>query len=690
MKKLNLKAKMLLCIIPIMAISMILLTYVATTQSKAAIQSQVLDTADAKLSSNVAQIDSDLEVVRTTAVNIAQMVGATYKFTDEDSYGKSLTKIIGSNSSVTGSGIWFEPNVYDSGEKYVGPYWYKESDGSISKTMDYSNSDYDYFSQEYYTLAEGLTDGTATITDPYYGETSGVVMASCSAPIYDGTSFIGCVTVDMQLEQIDNMVADVRIGDTGSSYLTNSEGMYLYTADSEKLTNVYYMNEDDNTSLAAAATTALADVNDDNRASEFSDGSTKYSLFYKTIPDVNWKLFVSMDQAEMDQEIQRISNIMIAICIAALIIGSIVILLFVESITKNVKHVKEFAGNLAKGDFTISKMKSKRTDELGQMSESLNDMYENNRNVISKISDESGRVSETSGNLINMAQTLSNQFTEIRNNISGVNDAMMSSGAATEEVNASVEEVNASVESLARETEESSSSAAQIKEKAKEIEQQSQQAYDYALSIAEQRGQDLQDANDKAAIVEQVGTLADTIAEIADQINLLSLNASIEAARAGDAGKGFAVVASEINKLASSTSQAVEQIRATITGVQDAFGTLSGSSGELLNFIRETVTPDYGNFVDVAKQYGESADVIGSQAEKIAEMTENIRSAMEEVSKAIQNIAESTQYTADRSSHVNDTVISAVDIVSEVNDMSAKQEAVADSLEGIVGNFKLK
>ena len=137
----------------------------------------------------------------------------------------------------------------------------------------------------------------------------------------------------------------------------------------------------------------------------------------------------------------------------------------------------------------------------------------------------------------------------------------MSSGAATEQVNASVEEVNASVHQLAAETEKTSADAADIKARAKDIEKESQQAHDYAISIAEQREADLEEANEKAKVVDQIGTLADTIAEIADQINLLSLNASIEAARAGDAGKGFAVVASEINKLASSTSEAVEQSR---------------------------------------------------------------------------------------------------------------------------------
>ena len=112
--------------------------------------------------------------------------------------------------------------------------------------------------------------------------------------------------------------------------------------------------------------------------------------------------------------------------------------------------------------------------------------------------------------------------------------------------------------------------------------------------------------------------------------------------------------------------------------------------GELLSFIKETVTPDYDKFVNVAKQYGDDAGSFGDSSENIAQMVENIRASMEEVSKAIQNIAESTQDTADLSSRVNDSVMVAADVVSNVNEMTNKQEAVAGTLEEIVRRFKLK
>ncbi len=689
MKKLSLKTKMLALILPVMAIAMIILTYIASRELSSNIQSVNTSNMFQQVSSNVATVEGKLDVIRTTAVNIADMVSTSYRYVDMNSYGATLSKIINNNDSILGSGLWFEPNTFDPNEKYIGPYWYKDG-GTIVETWDYSNADYDYFGESYYTDAKALANGNASITDPYYDPTSGKIMSSCSAPIYDNGNFVGCVTVDMELTNVEELVSGIKVGETGRAMLLASDGTYIYTDNSEKVQNGVKIMEDENADLASIGKVIVETASDTPSMAAFMENGERVIVTYMNIPDVNWKMILRMDISELEGPVNKAQTELIIIMIVALIISAVIILIFVMSISKSINSVKQFASVLASGDFTVEKINNKRGDELGAMSESLNNMFENNKDVITKISDGSVKVSETSSGLASMANELSSQFTSIQGNISGVNDAMMSSGAATEQVNASVEEVNASVHQLAAETEKTSADAADIKSRAKEIEKESKQAHDYAISIAEQREQDLEEANEKAKVVDQIGTLADTIAEIADQINLLSLNASIEAARAGDAGKGFAVVASEINKLASSTSEAVEQIRETIDGVQEAFGTLSSSSGELLGFIKETVTPDYDKFVNLAKQYGDDAGSFGDSSENIAQMVENIRASMEEVSKAIQNIAESTQDTADLSSQVNDSVMAAADVVSNVNEMTNKQEAVAGTLEEIVGKFKLK
>ncbi|WP_026488393.1 methyl-accepting chemotaxis protein [Butyrivibrio sp. XBB1001] len=689
MKKLSLKTKMLLCILPVMAIAMIILTYIAAQELSTNMQETNTSNMFSQVQDSATAVEAKLQIIRTTAVNISDSVSSSYKSMDMNSYGAMLSKIISNNDSILGAGLWFEPNVYNQEEKYVGPYWFKDGD-KISETWDYSNAEYDYFNQEYYLNAKALANGATAITDPYYDPTSGLVMSTCSAPIYDNGVYIGCVTVDMELSNVQALVSSIKVGSTGRAMLLASTGVYIHCDDPSKVESGLNIVDDENKELAGLGSNIVANASETPGMGAFMENGVRIIAAYMNIPDVNWKMIIRMDITELEAPVKKATTVLTTIMVIALVVSAVIIMIFVMSISKSINNVKQFASVLASGDFTVDKINNKRGDELGAMSESLNNMYESNKDVITKISDGSVKVTETSTGLASMANELSDQFNSIQGNISGVNDAMMSSGAATEQVNASVEEVNASVHQLAAETEKTSADAADIKARAKGIEKESAEAHDYAISIAEQREADLEEANEKAKVVDQIGTLADTIAEIADQINLLSLNASIEAARAGDAGKGFAVVASEINKLASSTSEAVEQIRETIDGVQEAFSTLSNSSGELLTFIKETVTPDYDKFVGLAKQYGDDAGSFGDSSENIAQMVENIRASMEEVSKAIQNIAESTQDTADLSSRVNDSVMAAADVVSNVNEMTNKQEQVAGTLEEIVGKFKLK
>ena len=149
MKKMSLRAKMLLCILPIMAIAMVLLTYVAANQLSASIQTATTDTMNQTVIANANIVDGKLNIIKTSCVDIAQMISTSYRFVTMDNYKGTITKIITNNDTVLGSGIWFEPYMFDEKEMYMGPYWYKDG-GQIVETYDYSNAEYDYFNQEYY------------------------------------------------------------------------------------------------------------------------------------------------------------------------------------------------------------------------------------------------------------------------------------------------------------------------------------------------------------------------------------------------------------------------------------------------------------------------------------------------------------------------------------------------------------
>lgn len=678
--------KMLIGILPVVVLALALLAKLSESTSRELIEQQSNSTMESELKANVNGIDNYLNAVETTAMNISHIVGASYQSTDLDTYGKAIADIISGNDLILGSGIWFEPNVYDPQQKYVGPYWYKDGN-KVTLTNEYSNESYDYFNQAYYKSVSGGTKD-AIITDPYFDPTLNMMMASCTAPIYDSSNrFIGAVTVDMQLSDIDELIKSIKVGKNGTAVLISGEGVYLCGAGAEKVSKGVNMTQDENATLSAAAAQMVAN---DKGKTVYTEGGETYNLYYDTVPGVGWIIMIKMPQSELAEPIVALNEKLAKISAAALVLCIIAVLLQVGSITSGLKKVRKFAGSLADGDFTVKPLKSRRKDELGQMSSSLNNMFQSNKGVIEQISDQAGDITDASIHLNRVSTGLLVQFSDVKTYMSDVDKAMMSSSAATEELNASLAEVNSSVGVLASETEKSSKISGEIMERAKDIEKKSREAYDNAIVISQEREQDLQMAVQHAKVVERIGDMARLISNTASQINLLSLNASIEAVRAGEQGRGFAVVAREIGKLAKDTSEIVKEIEGTITDVQNAFSMMLDGSQSMLLFLRDTVTPDYNNFVNVGQQYGRDAVTVEEISNEVEEMATNISQVMQEVRDAIQNVSESVQTTAGNSSMVLSTIEKAYEVVQDMSKMSEKQERIAEELKTVVSGFKLK
>lgn len=676
--------RILSSVLPVVIIGMTVLAIISGWSSSKIMNKQIQETMSAELRAQMGNINKEMGEVELLATTIAKTVGASYQNTTLEEYESMLGDMIYSNDLILGSGIWFEPYTYDKKQQYVGPYVYKDGE-TPTLTMDYSNAEYNYFGYEFYTNVK--SDNAKTVfTEAYYDETSGTVMSSCSAPIYDANKkFVGVVTVDIELTSVQTFVSGISVGKTGTAFLLNREGVYLSCDDTEKQMKVN-IKEDSNKSLKSVAGKILAGK---AGSSEYSKNGTDYNLYYDVIPDLNWTLVIQMDKAELNQPISDLVVRLIIVAIISVILSILVILYEVLYLTRTMKQVSVFAENLSQGDFTVKPVEVKGKDELGMMGEALNTMYAENKSVISTISQESGEVQFSSEHLSAISKELLKGFASIKDTISAVNEDMMTSSAATEEITASVHEVNQSLLRLAMQTNKSSGMSNEIRDRAKEIEMSSTSSFERAASLSKQYEDNLTKSLAKAEIVEAIGVMAESISNIAEQINLLALNASIEAARAGEQGRGFAVVATEIGKLAGDTAQTVNEIKDTIQEIQEAFNGLTNDSRILLDFIENTVTPDYNSFVQVGRQYGQDAESIELISKDLSNMAESIKMTMGEVEAAIDNIAEAAQNTADSSSSIMEYTEDVTVKVDEVAEMSEHQKVVSNKLNDLVHKFKL-
>ena len=675
--------KMLVMILPILILAQVILTIMSAASSEQLVDKKTQESMAAELRANSSEVSGYLQDVETLADAIAVSVASSYTYTAWEDYEKMLQEMIAMNDIVLGSGLWFEPYVYDSEQQYYGPYVYKDGGNAVT-TWEYSNAEYDYFTQEYYTNA--MSSDVAMITDPYYDPTSGTIMSSCSTPIVVNGNKIGCVTVDIELTAITEIIGNIKVGSTGAGILTSADGLLIAGYDDEKVQSGAYLTEDDNSSVVSMMKDVLAN---ENGLTKYKAGKTNYNVYYDTIGLTGWKLMVSIEAYELMQPIYLLVNKLIAVCIIAIIVAVIIIVIGIGGVAKTIRKVQNFASELAEGDFTINELSVKGKDELAVMSSSLNEMYGNNKGVIQSIADYSIEINEASNGLKRSAEELKMEFDKIVDVMTEVNSDMMNSSAATQQLSASVDQVAQSTDNLNDETKGSLELATDIQKRAAEIGRDSQEAFDKSQTLQTKFETKLEESIAQSKVVENIGEMASVIADIADQITLLSLNASIEAARAGEQGKGFAVVATEIGKLAGQTSDSVEKIQETISGIQDAFEGLATNAKQLLEYVSNTVTPDYKKFVEVAERYGQDAETIKNTSEQLSQMTDSIQTIMNEVKDAIANIAEATQNTAANSGNVMDSVEGLSETVIEINGMSDKQNDISEHLTDVVNRFKL-
>ena len=190
----------------------------------------------------------------------------------------------------------------------------------------------------------------------------------------------------------------------------------------------------------------------------------------------------------------------------------------------------------------------------------------------------------------------------------------------------------------------------------------------------------LEKAIEDSKKVERINELTNDILQISSQTNLLALNASIEAARAGEAGKGFAVVADEIRQLADSSRETADNIQEINRMVVVAVKDLIESSNTIIEYINETIMPDYDGFVDSGKQYNQDAEYVNGVVLQFNEMAEMLKRLVDDITGTVSDIADAIENSAQSVTNVTSNATElAAEITLIANEMQDNKD-VADAL----------
>ncbi|MBP2031511.1 methyl-accepting chemotaxis protein [Clostridium algifaecis] len=369
---------------------------------------------------------------------------------------------------------------------------------------------------------------------------------------------------------------------------------------------------------------------------------------------------------------------------AAILLGNKI----VSSISREINNILKFTDALSKGDLSES-IKVSSKDEMGIIAEELNKAQGSIKNLILQIMQSTEDISASSEELSATTEEISSMMTSVNESTVQIADGSRNLSSITEEISASSQEMEANTHELAQKADETTKSSRKIKNRAVDIKKKASKSIEEGNAIYDEKRNNIVEAIEKGKVVSEVKAMASSIGNIAEQTNLLALNAAIEAARAGDNGRGFSVVADEVRKLSEETSNAVDSINEMVLSVEDAFKNLSDSGKEILDYISNSVTPNYKLLMDTGIQYEKDAEFMNNMADEINGSSKQMSEIVSQVNIAIQSAASTAEESASGSDEISSSVGEVTKAIEDISTSSQNQAELSEKLTDMVNKFKM-
>ncbi|MDR2553637.1 MAG: methyl-accepting chemotaxis protein [Treponema sp.] len=422
---------------------------------------------------------------------------------------------------------------------------------------------------------------------------------------------------------------------TGYGFFTGRDGTMAAHQDTTLVLNRFNPVEAARTdsSLASLGETVAAAVKEKTGISGYVyQGKARVSA-YTEIPGFPWMLFISVEQEEFTRGLLRLRYIL-ALCGGVFVAAGVIIAAFIgRSIAAPVKGVAAILRDISEGEGDLTRrIPPAARDEIGDMARCVNRTLDRIKGLVGAIKQETINLSGIGSDLAsNMAETAAaiNKITahiqSVQGRISGQTAGVTHTNAAMERINGAIGRLNGHVENQARSLSESSGAVEEMIRSITSVTATLAKTAENAQDLLEASGVGRGSLREVAADIQEIAResaglleINEVMETIASQTNLLSMNAAIEAAHAGEAGRGFAVVAGEIRKLAENAARQSQTTGGVLKKIKGSIDKITASTGAVL----------------------EKFGAIDGGAKTVSEQTERIRDAMESQNTGSRRIQE--------------------------------------------------
>ena len=491
--------------------------------------------------------------------------------------------------------------------------------------------------------------------------------------------YFGGVLGDIELTGVDGSYA----------YFVSADGMMVYHSSADKIGNPVENAAVKGITNRLAAGEKPSAIGDGSVVYEYK-GSDKFAGYAFTN---GGNIVVVTGDYDLVMAPMRALRILLTVTATILLIVTIVAFyIIISTMLKPVGTLVEIIDDTARFDLRHNPKSNdvcKRKDEFGLIGNSVREMRNSLRDIVSKIEANSDEIETNVNDLNETAHVVNTMCTDNSATTEQLAASMQECSASSESINSDIMGIQNSAHQIEMQANDGSTVSDEIMERATNLKRTTEKAsrttrekYSDVKVMA-----DAAIENSKAA--EKINELTNTIMAISSQTSLLALNASIEAARAGEAGRGFAVVATEIGNLAGQTSSAVSNINGIVDEVNSAISQMQTCLTEMGEFIENTVLKDYENFSKVGDQYQDDADIFKDSMSSIKNSVDELTEIIGDIVGAIGSINTAIGESANGVSDIAGKTTDIVQGMSDTEIMVTQCHDCVDRLEEVIKKFVL-
>lgn len=529
---------------------------------------------------------------------------------------------------------------------------YSFTSGNILDTNGVSRKDKTDFSDRDYV--QKALSGNANISDLTLSKYTQNYGFSVASPVYDKNNAVnGVVYYRMDVDFMSNILDQISISDNSYTYLVDGNGLVIVHPD-KSLIGKYNITD----TKSGLGDISKAILSNESGAGEYTKDSNDYLCGYSPIEDTNgWTVVVAAPKNDFMGPTKAAMKTLMIVSIIALVAALLIAGIFSGKIGSAVHRVSQELSYLSVGDLTHEIDPSKRKDEIGHLQNSTRELQQTFRKIINETNTILGGMASYDlrqedmhpypGDFNQLSDSVNNIRKILQGLIRQVQSAASSVGIGSSELSSAADALAAGTVTQASSISQLVSSVEEVTERIvsdsenEENVQKRLQELDSLIVTGNNRMDDLNAVVAEVAnMSSDIQNIISTIESIAFQINILALNASVEAAHAGESGRGFAVVADEISDLASKTSESSKQ------------------TADLIN--------------NCIKQIEAAMTCADATSKCLKDIVDN----SVQISEAFKTISNDTKIQADKSVHIKSEISNISDVV-QTNTATAEETAAA-------------